>query len=326
MSLKQVRALMALATVCALPERMNRAISHASLYATSDEVSVARIACLLNYIRQPVAEGELVVERRRGELPEVEGELCEVVMTEAKIESSRASHHVDFANRRLHVGRVIASATQEEVLFSIRPDLFGAMIGCEPMAEDEAIVVRGAARYNDYRGYLRTFRYAGSYQNHHREDEPPAIVAIDAVVVDEYAAQFSQEALVRDLRKAYVGVSGATSVSTGGWGTGAFGGDPILKWVQQWIAASLGGVERLEYSCYGNPSLYGRLTRLGSRVKNIPVSRLWKIACEFQKQQQTTEDGGMAPYLSGRMGDLESRATSTPETPFETYLGAQLPD
>lgn len=45
-------------------------------------------------------------------------------------------------------------------------------------------------------------------------------------------------------------------VATGNWGCGSrLKGDPQLKLVIQWLAASLAGVPRLIYYTSGNPSL-----------------------------------------------------------------------
>jgi poly(ADP-ribose) glycohydrolase len=43
-------------------------------------------------------------------------------------------------------------------------------------------------------------------------------------------------------------------ILTGNWGCGAFGGDPQLKSLIQWIAVSLCG-ERMVYFTYGENSL-----------------------------------------------------------------------
>ena len=40
------------------------------------------------------------------------------------------------------------------------------------------------------------------------------------------------------------------SIGTGNWGCGVFGGDHELKFLQQWVAASFAGIERLDYYTY----------------------------------------------------------------------------
>ena len=51
--------------------------------------------------------------------------------------------------------------------------------------------------------------------------------------------------ILRDINKAFCGFSLAgeemDGIASGKWGCGVFGGNPYLKVLQQWIAASLAG-------------------------------------------------------------------------------------
>ena len=51
---------------------------------------------------------------------------------------------VNFANRNFQTGRIIASCTQEEVLFCVRPELFMAMFICQRVYENEIIIISNA--------------------------------------------------------------------------------------------------------------------------------------------------------------------------------------
>ena len=48
---------------------------------------------------------------------------------------------VNFANRNFQTGKIIPSATQEEVLFCIRPELYAAMPICQRVLENEIIII-----------------------------------------------------------------------------------------------------------------------------------------------------------------------------------------
>ena len=66
------------------------------------------------------------------------------------------------------------------------------------------------------------------------------------------AFRFQVDDCQRDLQKAFYGFAGAVDVghrtaATGNWGCGAFGGSSAVKVFLQWIAASLAGLEALEY-------------------------------------------------------------------------------
>lgn len=72
-------------------------------------------------------------------------------------------------------------------------------------------------------------------------------------------SRFQVDDCQRDLQKAFYGFAGAVAsvapkmghqkipAATGNWGCGAFGGSSAVKVFLQWIAASLAGLEALEY-------------------------------------------------------------------------------
>lgn len=70
------------------------------------------------------------------------------------------------------------------------------------------------------------------------------IIAIDALCV-EYSYQFNEIAMLREINKAVAGfqlcLDSKEGIASGKWGCGVFGGDPYLKSILQWIAASLVG-------------------------------------------------------------------------------------
>ena len=132
---------------------------------------------------------------------------------------------------------MIASGTQEEVLFSVRPELFVSMLvamGGGVMQKDEAVVVSGARQYSAYTGYLSTFAFGGATPALASPQQPPPdIVAMDCSVAG--AGQYTANVVVRDLNKARVAFGGTCngSISTGKWGCGVFGGDIALKFILQ---------------------------------------------------------------------------------------------
>ena len=68
-------------------------------------------------------------------------------------------------------------------------------------------------------------------------------MAIDAIKFRKGSYdQFHQEAIDRELMKAYAGFSSEkveARIITGGWGCGVYNGDILLKIIIQWIAASM---------------------------------------------------------------------------------------
>ena len=113
------------------------------------------------------------------------------------------------------------------------------------MDDDEVVVVSGVRRFSTYSGYLKTFQFAGPWQG---EPTVQAILAMDAATMHH----FSQDMVLRDVRKAYLAFQGHSAISTGRWGCGMFGGIASHKFVQQVIAAHLAGVQ-LHFSMLGTP-------------------------------------------------------------------------
>ena len=89
--------------------------------------------------------------------------------------------------------------------------------------------------------------------------------------------QFQQENLLRELGKAFAGFcdhtgeasrTAFTTIATGNWGCGAFGGFVDLKAVLQWMAASM-GQRQLRYYPFGD-AVDGRLKQLMTAVQAAP--------------------------------------------------------
>lgn len=132
-----------------------------------------------------------------------------------KMEATTAPVFVDFANRQLHIGCIIPSFTQEEVLFAVAPDCYPALLIAETLDDNEAFVIRGLRRYVDYTGYLSTFTMTSLF----RQRPSFATLAIDSVMVHH----FDPRNIIRDLNKAYIGFKACKAekqLSTASWGCG----------------------------------------------------------------------------------------------------------
>ncbi len=193
-----------------------------------------RLACLLSFFETYEPSDEVICFERIC-LPfqdEVEDDVIHgsnVILHKKNVEDvENAEAIVDFANPRIHIHSIIPSLTQEEVLFSIHSECFLilSMITNE-LQDDEVVIFRNMRRHATYTGYVEGFRFVAA---------APAcggktIIAMDACM----HAQFYQ--IERDIWKAKIGFSQfASSVSTGRWGCGVFGGNPTLKFLQQVIA------------------------------------------------------------------------------------------
>ncbi len=337
-------------------------LSFHHIFASRASVGAERVKCLLHYLYHeargtypsderiefervviPTNGGARWAESRRP-LPAVAFSHRERI---EDMEAGGVDAIVDFANKRLQIFRFIPSATQEEVQFSCRPALKLAMLIAETLRPDEALLMRGARPYSDYSGYLSTFQFKGDAHQLTRWQRveakaaaptnapcarPPEVIAIDAIVVGRSSEQYGKALLDRDLDKAWVGFggslerkagrSGSGRISTGLWGCGVFNGDPVLKYLQQAMAAA--EVQRsLNFSTFGNKGLCHRLEALHRFLtgKKVSVSTLYALVLDyhaelrdsFVRPRQGLDDflfatlgtaGALTPGRGGRESDV----------------------
>ena len=224
-----------------------------------------------------------------------------------------ADSNVDFANKQLHIGCIIPSCTQEEVMFSIRPDLFISLLVFQTLASNEAALMFGCQRHCNYSGYLESFKFCGtvSYdpfawisKEGKGEVEspeapanpslrpPPSIIAIDAIV--NRGDQFLGPAVRRDLLKVYAGFSRLATkrIATGNWGCGAFRGDPTLKFLQQLMAAAVCPVSQdkplaLDYCIFSSQAQAEKFANLTQALmeRGVTVKQAYEWISEYSSQR-----------------------------------------
>lgn len=177
---------------------------------------------------------------------------------------------VDFANANLHIHSVIGSVTQEELLFSICSECFLALaLFPKTLEDDECVIFRNVWNHASYEGYDKTFRFTGPLTTNGNVQRFHTIIAMDACESDQFMHW------IRDCNKAYLGFVSVeeTTVSTGNWGCGAFGGDMDLKFLQQILAAQWAGKQTLHYSMFGSEKNVEKYTRL--------LGELRKCTCDW---------------------------------------------
>ena len=54
---------------------------------------------------------------------------------------------------------------QEEIRFSLCPEMLVSLLICEVMEPNECVVLVGCQRYSTYDGYARSFRFTGNFQD-----------------------------------------------------------------------------------------------------------------------------------------------------------------
>jgi poly(ADP-ribose) glycohydrolase len=212
---------------------------------------------------------------------------------------------VDFANKYIGGGSLGGGCVQEEITFSIAPELNVSRYVCDRMADHEAIILLNSLYFSSI--------VPGSYGNNTKHlaavdstktPVPNAIIAVDALHFNRNDwSQYTVNAMKRELEKAIAGFHPLSPevladtgtdgtlhrcVATGNWGCGVFNGDVELKALIQWLAASLVGRE-MHYFPYDNQRVLEVFPKLTAALlrKGVSAADLW---AGIQKAATSSED------------------------------------
>ena len=196
----------------------------------------------------------------------------------------------DFANEFLGGGVLFQGNVQEEIRFSVCPELLSSMLFMECMAPNEAIIFQGFEQFSNYKGYGGHLEFGGDFVDNAAKDKAgdilTSIVAIDAVPymwTGEISVQYTPKYFMRDINKSYAGflqpetstwpadtkprdeedkswvfdldTNYKRAIATGNWGCGAFGGDPQFKSMLQWVAITYARCPALIYYTFHDRSM-----------------------------------------------------------------------
>jgi poly(ADP-ribose) glycohydrolase len=254
------------------------------LLESTDRPEQAKLQCLLEVFRADVDRtGTLVIERRVG-APRSAAEWAADttplghfdVHDEGVIDDEEGCVQADFANAFLGGGVFHGGCVQEEIRFSVCPELCLGMLVSPRMQDHEAVLLRGAARLAESSGYAHTLRYVGPRDTW--DDRPDvAVLAVDALHFRRRGApmQWKPEACLREMEKLRAGFGDdCGTFATGNWGCGAFGGDPRLKSLLQWIAASASGWN-IRYFTFADPRTEALVDTVAA-LQGRTVGQLWQ--------------------------------------------------
>ena len=183
------------------------------------------------------------------------GEISLVSMSEKTSEAAFLGTNGDAviiaANRFVGFGR---SATQEEVFVGTTPEACPAVLVTPPLLSHQVLVVRGCEATVKTVGQKRQTRMAGVHGMRGSDSEisrkmwrDRTMLFMDALELDSYTdgryADLDSANIEREFRKAMVAFGSGRyhRIHTSLWGCGAFGGDPGVKMVILWLAASIQG-------------------------------------------------------------------------------------
>ena len=296
------------------------------LYSFENSVSINRIKCFLAYfdfsskileLKNNYFENNVIVERIIFDRNKIINNLSKC---ENKFEENDVNIHcrsmddpeietqsiVDFANMDFQTGQIIPSATQEEILFSTRPEMFIAMFICQRIYENEIIIISGATKLFEYEGYSNSFKYIkineNIYNNNYNININENVLALDATMFDHYL----HNNIIQDISKYYTACEYCNKkynnpgISTGSWGCGAFGCDRAHKFLQQLICSKANNV-KLSFSTHGNEKYSISLKELlKCIIKYYPkVKDLWELIINFKGK----DDDEFHSYLKIKLGN-----------------------
>jgi poly(ADP-ribose) glycohydrolase len=174
------------------------------------------------------------------------------------------------ANKDIGFGQ---SATQEELYMGNCAEACPAVLLTPTLQDDQVLVIRGA------RPMLRIFgqrRDLVLQKPVSRGRQGGRMLFMDALEFDEVEGStilldLEQENILREVRKAYTAFSSwrggeNPTVWTGLWGCGAFNGDPAVKVILMWMAASLAG-KGLQLLCDASQGDFG--VKFGRFVERV---------------------------------------------------------
>ena len=188
------------------------------------------------------------------------------------------------ANKFVGFGR---TGTQEETHVGASPECCPAVLITPPLEEDQALVVTGAEAMITVSGYQRSAHCCEILKLHTTElpeehcvkCSQRTMLFMDALELDLYDRDVGLPDLQpgnvdREFRKAYTAFSSYKQstrtaypmIYTGYWGFETFGGNPVVKSLIQWCAASLAGCD-LTFVCSGEERRVFRKNLERSSVK-----------------------------------------------------------
>ncbi|CAF0733871.1 unnamed protein product [Adineta steineri] len=311
MSQQQAASLLACSFFCLFPTVYDEEKQHENfqepnfhrLYQKGPPENIEKLKCILNYFRritETMPSGVITIQRY--ELPKESypnwsnsktglSQLC--LTKEKKIEDIKNVLQVDFANKYIGGGVLGSGCVQEEIRFSISPEMLVSLLVCEVMKDNECIFLIGCERYSSYTGYANSFQFAGDYRDTTPKDNWGRkwchLVAMDAIYFRDPSTQYEKENVDRELIKAYASFRPLEKepgfefgIATGNWGCGVFNGDKELKAIIQLMAASEAR-RPLIYAAFHDENLFYSFIKVYEylKVEKATVGILYKYLVSY---------------------------------------------
>jgi len=233
------------------------------------------------------------------------------------IETAHECVQADFANKHVGGGVLRTGCVQEEIRFLISPETILSVFLCDVLGPNETVLIRNTIQFSSYTGYSNSFKCTGlsrglvSLVSGESSDIPwDDVLCIDAT---PYGAiyrdkQFVLSEILVELEKCRCGLSYSCHkpFATGNWGCGVFGGDPQLKAIIQWIAASVCG-KSIVYFPFddGRTSIITELVDLVI-ANNIHVGKLFELLVKCIADSTITHDNTIQCLINNVQSEVRN--------------------
>jgi hypothetical protein len=206
------------------------------------------------------------------------------LLEESLYDIGKGCIEADFANRYVGGGILTWGDVQEEIKFSINPELIISMCICEFMKENEAIYIIGTEQFSQFKGYGFTFQFHQNCFNYGELNNiknilyggkslkivDSVLLAFDAKKYMKFEENFLKENYLRELRKAYTAFRplendsdnyfNSKAIATGKWGCGVYKGDSELKFLIQYMVCSY-FKRPMTFTCFKDKPLYNKIIK-----------------------------------------------------------------
>lgn len=191
---------------------------------------------------------------------------------------------VDFANRNIGGGVLNHGCCQEEIMFLNNPELIGIMCLVKSLDNNEAVLVSGITQYSKAKYYGFDLQYDGPYESKFTQQ----IIVVNAIdyrkkVLDQYL-EMNKKNEIQKIINGYSLLNKDQIISTGHWGCGAFKGNTKLKFMIQWLGASLTNTSLNYY--IGNDSLSNELSVFYKQFENKNTQDLYNEILIYKNESK----------------------------------------
>lgn len=227
-----------------------------------------KLKCLVNYFVKGLIEPNFLkrnltfYHKEQTDHPDLTALVyppIDITASGPKIEDVTGTVFADFANNKFGGGVTGRGAVQEEILLIIHPETLLGRALFRPMTRNSACVVMGAVRVSNYTGYgngskfgSKPFKYAGTVQYNSGAQtldvDNRALTEIIAFDAQNFKSnpklQYRPDDIDSEFNRVVAAftrhpfTSNEVPITTGLWGSGDYGGDPVLKTLIQVAAAA----------------------------------------------------------------------------------------